>query len=250
MHFRDITAFKEIDRLKDDFIASVSHELRTPLTSVRGALDLMASGVMGEIPHEAMSLTKIAQSNCRRLVRLINDVLDIEKIEVGRMDFRFEVIGLESFLEQSLESMRPYGAELGITFEFDGRSSGVWVRADRDRLSQVMENLLSNAAKFSPADASVRITAERLNGKVRVSVVDAGPGIAREHHARIFEKFAQLSRSGNRGNEGTGLGLNIARAIVERHGGTIGVESAPGQGSRFYFDLAECHLGTGAGTPP
>jgi signal transduction histidine kinase len=247
LQFRDISAFKEIDRLKDEFVAAVSHELRTPLTSVRGGLDLMASGVMGEIPHEAMSLVKIAQSNCRRLVRLINDVLDIEKIEAGRMDYRLEPIGLEAFLQESIESMRPYGVERGIEFSLEGRAPGAWIHADRDRLSQVMENLLSNAAKFSPVGGTVRVSAERLGSKLRVSVADRGPGIAPELHFRVFEKFAQIATTGASRAEGTGLGLNIARAIVERHGGSIGVESTPGQGSRFYFDLEEWRLGDDSG---
>ena len=249
LNFRDITAFKEIDRLKDEFISAVSHELRTPLTSVRGALDLMASGVMGEIPDEAMSLAKVAQSNCRRLVRLINDVLDIEKIEAGHMEFRFELLGLASFLEESIESMRPYGVDLGVDFAFESRAPGAWVHADRDRLSQVMENLLSNAAKFSPSGSSVRVTLERLDSRLCVSVVDQGPGIAPEYQGRIFEKFGQAATPGIRRKEGTGLGLNIARAIVERHGGTIGVVSTPGSGSRFFFDLAERHTAGGTEKP-
>jgi signal transduction histidine kinase len=201
----------------------------------------MASGVMGEIPDEAMSLAKIAQSNCRRLVRLINDVLDIEKIDAGQMEYRFELVGLASLLEQSIESMRPYGVDLGVDFAFESRAPGAWARVDRDRLSQVMENLLSNAAKFSPYGSSVRVTLERLDSRLCVSVVDEGPGVAPEYQDRIFEKFGQVATPGIRRKESTGLGLNIARAIVERHGGTIGVESALGSGSRFYFDLAERH---------
>jgi signal transduction histidine kinase len=238
-YFRDITALKEIGRMKDEFISAVSHELRTPLTSIRGSLDLMVSGALGDLPDESMSLAKIAQANCRRLVRLINDVLDIEKIEAGQLALRFEPLGLESVVEQTALAMGPYGADFDVSFRLESSIQGARVRADADRLAQVLENLLSNAAKYSPRGATVRIILSRHGGDLRVAVVDRGPGIAPAHHDRIFEKFAQIDASGARRTKGTGLGLNIARAIVERLGGTIGVASRPGDGSTFYFDLPE-----------
>jgi signal transduction histidine kinase len=203
--FRDITALKEIGRMKDEFISAVSHELRTPLTSIRGSLDLMVNGVAGELPTESMSLAKIAQANCKRLVRLINDVLDIEK----------------------------------ISFRLESSIRGARIRADADRLTQVLENLLSNAAKYSPHGATVRVVVSRHGDALRVAVVDRGPGIDPALHDRVFEKFAQINAPGVPRVEGTGLGLNIARAIVQRLGGTIGVASKPGAGSTFHFDLPE-----------
>jgi signal transduction histidine kinase len=248
-HFRDITVLKEIGRMKDEFISGVSHELRTPLTSIRGALDLMVNGVMGDLPPDAMSLAKIAQSNCKRLVRLINDVLDIEKMESGEIPLRLELIGLESLVHQAVESMGPYGAELGVVFRIESSIQGARVRADADRLTQVLENLLSNAAKFTPEGGKVRVTLARHGDDLRVCVIDRGPGIAPELHDRVFEKFAQIGTPGARRMEGTGLGLNIARAIVERLGGTIGFDSRRGAGSSFHFDLPEWKSGLAGGPP-
>jgi signal transduction histidine kinase len=238
-HFRDISAFKEIGRLKDEFISAVSHELRTPLTSIRGSLDLMASGVTGELPAETMGLAKIAKSNCERLVRLIDDILDIEKIEAGRMELRPERIGLEAFLEQAVDSMRPYGKELGVDFRLECSAPGARVLADPDRLIRVMQNLLSNAAKFSPAGDTVSVTLARRGAQLRVEVRDRGPGIPPEFHGRLFEKFAQIDSPVAHKRGGTGLGLNIARAIIEHLGGSIGFSSKPAAGSTFHFDLPE-----------
>jgi signal transduction histidine kinase len=249
-HFSDISAFKEIGRLKDEFISAVSHELRTPLTSVRGSLDLMASGVLGEIPSEAMTLLKVAQNNCDRLVRFINDVLDIEKIEAGRMDFHLAVRELEPLLEQSVETIRPYGDQLGVDFRFENSAPGVRARVDSDRLIQVMENLLSNAAKFSPPGGTVQIALASSGRYVRVSVTDQGQGIAPEFRSRLFERFAQGVPAASRQKGGTGLGLTIARAIVERLGGTIGFVSRTGEGTTFHFDLPAWRAGKDGGPPP
>ncbi len=241
-HFRDISAFKKIDRMKDEFISSVSHELRTPLTSIRGSLDLMVNGMTGELPTDAMSLAKIAQGNCERLVRLINDVLDIEKMEAGRMELRLQPIALDALLEQSVDSMRPFGEQLGVGFRLASSAPGAHVRVDPDRLAQVMDNLLSNAAKFSPAGGTVRIDLARLDTQLRVSVTDLGPGIPHAFQGRVFEKFARVGTSSARHKGGTGLGLSIARAIVQRLGGTIGFSSEPGGETTFRVDLPEWTL--------
>jgi signal transduction histidine kinase len=248
-HFRDISAFKKIDRMKDEFISSVSHELRTPLTSILGSLDLIVNGVTGELPSEAMSLAKIAQDNCERLVRLINDVLDTEKMEAGRMELRLRPISLEALLEQSVDSMRPFGQQLDVEFRFASAAPGARVRVDPDRLAQVMDNLLSNAAKFSPAGGTVRIDLARQGTQLRVSVTDLGPGIPHAYQGRVFEKFSQFGTSSARHKGGTGLGLSIARAIVERLGGTIGFSSEPGGETRFHFDLPEWKPAEEAGDP-
>jgi signal transduction histidine kinase len=249
-YFRDISAFKEIDRMKDEFISAVSHELRTPLTSIRGSLGLMASGAMGELPADATEVLETAQRNCDRLVRLINDVLDIEKIEAGRMDFRLELLNLEPLLQESVEMIRPYGDQLGVRFRIEGPLSEVRARVDPDRLLQVMDNLLSNAAKFSPPESEVQVALTCGGPNARVSVSDRGPGIAPELRSRLFEKFAQGAPRGARDRGGTGLGLNISRAIVERLGGTIGFASRPGGGTTFYFDLPGWRAGQGGESTP
>ncbi|MEN8181690.1 MAG: ATP-binding protein [Myxococcota bacterium] len=240
-HFRDISTTKEIARMKNEFISSVSHEFRTPLTSIRGSLDLMLSGVSGTLPPEAMDLAKVAQGNCTRLVRLINDVLDIEKIEAGRMEFRLELLELEPLLERSVELMASYGERLGVGFRIETSAPGARARVDAERLIQVVENLLSNAAKFSPSGGTVRLLLARSGDRIRVSVVDSGPGISREFQGRVFEKFTQGPPSDAHRTGGTGLGLHIARRIVEQLGGTIDFESRPGAGTTFRFELPEWH---------
>jgi signal transduction histidine kinase len=235
-YFRDISTFKEIGRMKDEFISAVSHELRTPLTSIRGSLDLMDAGVMGELPKDSLDVVKVAKRNCDRLVRLINGVLDIEKIEAGRMDFRLHTLELEPLLEQALEAIASYGDLLGVAFRLEVTAPGVRARVDPDRLLQVVENLLSNAAKFSAPGGHVDVVLSRRGAYARVSVVDRGAGIAPEFQSRIFEKFAQAAPKQSR-QKGTGLGLNIARAIVERLGGSIGFRSKLGEGSTFHVDL-------------
>ena len=237
--FRDISAFKEIDRVKDEFISAVSHELRTPLTSIRGSLDLMAGGVMGELPSDVMELLEVGQKNCARLARIIDDVLDIQKIEAGRMEFSFLVVGLGDVMADSVAAIRPYGDRLGVDFQLEGSAAGVQVRVDPDRLMQVMDNLLSNAAKFSPAGGTVtvKVTLARRGRFARVIVEDRGPGIAPEFRGRVFEKFSQGAAQAPRDKGGTGLGLNIARAIVDRMQGSIGFRPRPGGGTVFHFDL-------------
>jgi len=235
-YFRDISTFKEIGRMKDEFISAVSHELRTPLTSIRGSLDLMDAGVMGDLPEDSLKVVKIAKRNCDRLVRLINEVLDIEKIEAGRMDFQLQELELEPLLEQAVEAIASYGDMLGVAFRLAVTAPGARARVDPDRLLQVMENLLSNAAKFSAPGGHVDVVLSRRGGYARVSVVDRGAGIAPEFQSRIFDKFSQAGSKQPR-QRGTGLGLNIARTIVERLGGNIGFSSKLGEGSTFHVDL-------------
>jgi len=181
----------------------------------------------------------VGQRNCDRLVRIINDVLDIQKIEAGRMDFSFQVVDLEAVLADSVAVIEPYGDRLGVAFEIESTAPGVRVRVDPDRLIQVMDNLLSNAAKFSPAGGTVQVKLIGGGQFVRVSVEDRGPGIAAEFQGRLFEKFSQGVAEAPRDKSGTGLGLNIARAIVERMDGAIGFQPRPGGGAIFYFDLPE-----------
>jgi signal transduction histidine kinase len=240
-YFRDISAVKEVARLKDEFISAVSHELRTPLTSIVGSLGLMEAGAMGDLPTEAARMVSTAKRNCDRLVRLINDVLDVEKIEAGRIALRLELLELEPLLNEALAAIRPYGDPLGVRFQLVGAVPEVRLRVDPDRLLQVLENLLSNAAKYSPEGETVRVSAQRRGRFIRVSVCDRGPGIAPELEDRLFDKFVQGMDRGARNTSGTGLGLNISRAIVERLGGRIGFRREA-VGTTFYFDLPERDL--------
>ncbi len=238
---RDITERKNAERLKTEFLSVVSHELRTPLTSISGSLALMAAGATGVLPAQADAMIGIAHRNSERLVRLINDLLDLQKIESGTMPLKLEPVEVLPLVEQVMEANYAYGSRYGVTFELDEDVPDLWVHADADRLMQVLTNLLSNAAKFSPAESTVAITVERHGASVRVSVVDSGPGIPEEYQDLIFQKFAQVDASSSRQKEGTGLGLSISKAIVEMHGGAIAFDTVPGQGTTFYFDLPEWH---------
>jgi PAS domain S-box-containing protein len=234
----DISERKKLERMKDDFISMVSHELRTPLTSIRGSLALIMGGVAGELPEKARILTEIAAKNSERLVRLVNDILDIEKIEVGTMAFRPAQVALMRLVEQAVESNRSYAQQWEIELRIvEAAEAKIW--ADPDRLQQVLANLLSNAAKHSPRGGVVEIGVRKGGGQVLVSVTDHGNGIPPEFQPRIFEKFAQADASSSRQKGGTGLGLSISKAIVERHGGRLWFETTPGAGTTFTFELLE-----------
>jgi len=236
---RDITARQEIDRLKSEFITTVSHELRTPLTSIRGSLGLLAGGAAGEISHAAKTMVDIAYKNSERLTRLVNDILDIERIEGGKLAFQIAPLDLTRLVEQAIEANRGYGEQFGVTFVLTERLPDAHLRGDADRLNQVFTNLLSNAAKFSPAGGTVEVAVTRQDQLLRVSVTDRGQGVPAAFRARIFGKFAQADGSATRQNGGAGLGLSIAKAIVERHGGRIDYTSELDKGATFFVDLPE-----------
>jgi len=226
---------KRMESLKNDFISVISHEVRTPLTSIHGALNLLKSGLGGELNPQGQRLLDAAYRNSQRLVRLVNDLLDLQRIESGTMTFNLRPVDLRSLLEQAIEASQAHAGQLGIKLVLQGAPPGARVRVDSDRMMQVMTNLLSNAAKFSPQGETVVVEANRRTGGVRVGVTDHGPGVPEEFHGRIFQKFAQAASS-DRG--GSGLGLSITKAIVEHMSGHVGFESEPGR-TTFYFDLPE-----------
>ena len=230
---------KRLERMKNEFISVVSHELRTPLTSIHGSLDLLLKGVGGETSPGTQRLLEIADRNSRRLVRLVNEILDIQKIEIGEIVFEIRAVELTPLLGQAIEANQAYGAQRQVRLALESVPEGVKVVADPDRLMQVLTNLLGNAAKFSPPGETVVVRAARLSGLVRISVADRGPGIPEEFRSRIFEKFAQVDSTSTGHREGTGLGLSISKAIVDRLGGRIGFESEVGRGTTFHFDLRE-----------
>ncbi len=235
----DVTELKRIDRMKSEFVSTVSHELRTPLTSIRGSLGLISGGVAGELPAAVKTLVDIARNNCERLIRLINDILDIEKIESGKMRLDLQVVELQPLLAQVLAANEGFGAAQNVSLRLDFPEGGLRVQVDSDRLAQVVTNLLSNAMKYSPPGGVVEVHVKRGGLGVRVEVRDHGPGVPEEFRNRIFQKFSQADSSDTRQKGGTGLGLNISRAIVERLGGSVGFDSQAGMGSTFFFELPE-----------
>ena len=221
------------EALEDRFV--VGRRDPTPLTSLRGAVGLLAAGALGNLPPDARNAVEIAQRSILRLVTLVNDILDIERIEQGQLVLRVGSHSLASILASSVEEVGPLAQEAGISLEVS-HPPGV-VEGDGDRLVQVIVNLLSNAFKFSPPGSTVRLRAREIPDGVEVQVEDQGRGIPASHRDAIFERFRQVEIADAAGQRGAGLGLSIAKSIVEMHGGQIGVESKPGKGSTFWFRI-------------
>lgn len=233
----DVTERLKAQRMKDEFVSIVSHELRTPLTSIRGSLGLLEGGVAGELPQKARDLTRIARTNTDRLIRLINDILDLEKMESGRLELRRKTTPLGRVALDVSGELSPLAAQAGVTLDVQATQNDA-VHIDRDRIHQVVTNLVSNAIKFSPDGGVVVIDIEPANGgRIRLSVRDQGPGIAARDLPRLFKKFSQLDSSTRRTKMGSGLGLVISKSIVDAHGGRIWVESEVGVGSTFMVEL-------------
>ena len=240
---RDITDAKrieeardEVDRLKRDFVSTVSHELRTPLTSIRGSLGLLASGVAGELSPTAQQMVTVAERNAVRLIALINDILDFEKLETGKVRMDRRPTPLQRILERSVDAIRAFAEQEGVRIEL--QRTAATVIADELRLGQVMVNLLSNAVKFSHRGGVVHVDAQPLSDKVEVRVADHGRGIDAAKLHTIFDRFHQADSGDSRVHSGTGLGLAICKAIIEQHDGSIEVESREGEGSTFRFRVA------------
>lgn len=233
----DVSARRQVEKLKAEFVSTVSHELRTPLTSIRGALGMLIGGMAGDVDPAARPLLEIAHKSCERLVRLINDLLDIEKLESGRLQLQMQPLQLGAVVAQAAEQNAAYAREFGVSIATRVEDGEAWIRGDADRLAQVMANLVSNAAKHSPAGGVVEIDARRIDGSVEIGVRDRGNGIPEEFRAHVFERFSQADASDARQRGGTGLGLAITKTLVEQHGGRIGFETATGSGTRFHFRL-------------
>jgi PAS domain S-box-containing protein len=236
----DISERIQIERLKDELVATVSHELRTPLTSIAGALGLLINDAGNTLPVPTKRLLTIAHTNSQRLVRLVNSILDTEKIDSGKVVFALKRVEIRSLVEHAIEANRGFADGYGVRIRLDAASVSEEMRVDPDWLVQVVTNLLSNAVKFSPRDTEVAVAIESRNGRIRISVRDHGRGVPEGFRGRIFEKFAQANATDAWQQGGTGLGLNIVKQIVTRLGGEVGFDDAPGGGAIFHVELPGC----------
>jgi len=232
----DVTELKRNEKLKNEFVSIVSHELRTPLTSIRGALGLLVGGAIAPIPEKALNLLEIANSNCSRLLLLINDILDIEKIEAGKMNFQFKMVDINTLIEEAIKTNVPYAEKFNVKLKLNANIPELKVSVDPDRLLQVLANLLSNAIKFSTKGKEVSINIKKEKNVVRVEVTNQGETIPAEFQSQIFQKFSQVDTTTTRTKGGTGLGLSIIKAIINKLGGNIKFISENGE-TTFYFEL-------------
>jgi signal transduction histidine kinase len=234
---RDVTDERQAARFKDELIGTVSHELRTPLTAITGSLGLVRAGIAGPIEPEALKLIEVAHRNGVRLSRLVNDLLDMDKLRAGQLDFHLAETDLVRLLEDAVVQNLPYAQAFGVAIDLDAPAAPVIAEVDPDRLLQVLSNLLSNAAKFSAEGSRVQIRLRAHPHSVRISVIDRGRGMSPDFRRRLFTRFAQENRSSERGQAGTGLGLAITKSIIDQHGGTIAVDTEVGLGTTFHLLL-------------
>jgi len=239
--YLDITREKEIDQTKSEFISIASHELRTPMTSIKGSLDLLLGGFAGDVNEETRELLVIAHSGCERLIRLINDILDLSKIEAGKMQLRLQRMNLVDSVQRSVRTIKSYADSLNVKLVVEAAEPLPEILGDKDRLDQVVTNLLGNAIKFSPPEGTVTVTVRAVGEGIECRVVDTGPGIPTDQVDRIFDKFHQVVGPSKK-KGGTGLGLTIARALVVEHNGRIWAESQVGRGSQFNFVIPAAPL--------
>ncbi len=244
---RDLTEQQKVDKLKSEFISTVSHELRTPLTAINGSIALAAAGVAGKLTERGHELLGIAQTNCERLKRLIDDLLDIEKLSAGSLPIKYEELEIDKLLEEAVKSNEAYVKGYNCRLQLENPASGQKIAVDHLRFQQVLSNLISNAAKFSPDNGLIRLRAETLGQhpetqlsepRVRVSIIDQGPGIKLEFQTKLFERFTQEDSSDTRRVGGSGLGLYITKQLVEKMGGTINFKCPPEGGSIFYLEFS------------
>lgn len=239
---QQLEELRALDKAKSEFLSIASHELRTPLTSIKGSLSLLNSGVVGQFNEAALNLMNIALNETDRLIRLINELLDLAKIEARRFPLNLEWHSAGQIVQATLDGLQGFAKTAKVKLVLEDEGVGYDIHADRDRIQQVLTNLLSNAIKYSPMDGTVKVVLGVEDQQLQFAVVDQGKGIAPEDQELIFEKFRQATSPENPLVKGTGLGLAIAKALVEQHGGRIGVRSAPGQGSTFYFTLPKWRL--------
>lgn len=236
---------KALDRAKSEFVSIASHELRTPLTSIKGSLGLLSSGIVGELNDEAQGLIRIAEQETDRLVRLINNLLDLAKMESGTFKLQKEWVSVQQVAEACADSLLGLAQTAGVNLQIHRPQEEIEALLDQDRIQQVVTNLMSNAIKYSPRGGAVTIAYHVTSDKyLEIDIIDRGPGIAQHDQELIFEKFRQATQPESKLVKGTGLGLAITKALVEEHGGIVSVRSEPGKGSTFYFTLPEWRVAT------
>jgi PAS domain S-box-containing protein len=232
---RDISERKEIERMKDEFVSVVSHELRTPLTALRGSLGLLASGRFDDLPDKRARMLELATSNTDRLIRLVNDILDVERIDSGGITFERVEANARVLIQYAAEVMRPVAERSGVDIQWESPELRIW--ADPDRMTQTLTNLIDNAVKFSPPGSVIDVTSRRKDGMAQFEIHDRGRGIPKDKRAVVFKRFQQVDTSDAREKGGSGLGLAIARSIVEQHDGTIWIAEDVEVGSTFCFTI-------------
>jgi signal transduction histidine kinase len=230
-------SLRQLDRVKADLVSAVSHELRTPLTSIRGFAEFLEDGIGGQLSPEQQDYVRHIQSNTLRLQRLVDDLLDFARLEAGTFKLAFRSSDLRTSLTEVIESMEPLAQERQVLLDSALPAESLFIDADTGRVEQVLINLITNAIKFTPAGGRVIVSAHRAPEHVELSVQDTGIGIAGDRLPQVFHKFYQVDATTTRAQGGAGLGLTIAKALVEAHGGTIGVESELNHGSNFWFTL-------------
>lgn len=235
--FHDVTKEHAAARIKDQLVATVSHELRTPLTAIIGSLALLQGGAAGVLTEQSVKLIAMARKNGERLVKIVNDLLDMEKMQSGKMDYDFAPADLTRLIGEVVQQNLSYTQGFGVGVRIDAENEPVLALADEGRIAQVLTNLISNAAKFSPKGSQVVIKLKRFAETARISVIDEGRGISDEFRQRLFARFSQDRESAVTGHPGSGLGLAISRSIIEAHGGTIWLDDSTTSGSTFHLEL-------------
>ncbi len=244
--FRDVTREREVDRMKTEFVSLASHELRTPLTAIKGFTEMVLDGDAGEINEEVAEYLGIVYSNAERLVALVNDLLDLSRIESGRVQLKSEAVDLNEVVKTVVLTMQQKVQEKQQSLDVAVDPAACDVFGDRDKLVQVLTNYVSNAHKYTQDNGVIRIDISRLDDLARVAVSDNGHGIAPEDQARLFSRFYRVDNAMTKEVGGTGLGLSIVKELIELQGGTVGVESVLGEGSTFWFTVPLADRGADA----
>lgn len=234
---KDISEKKHAEKLKNEFVSTVSHELRTPITSLRGSIGLILGGALGEVPNKIHEMLVLANNNSNRLLNLINELLDVQKMESGMMNFKYQEADIADIVQHSVDNLQGFAESFDVDIAIDIQCRVAITLCDEQKIQQVLANLISNAIKFSPKHETITVTVKKVDDDYLVSVRDNGPGIPEEFHRDLFEKFTQNDSSTTRKIGGTGLGLAIAKSILEYHKSDLLFDTELGKGSTFYFKL-------------